>query len=209
VNPDDWKLVATALLGSWPSQVAAWGREALAAYMAELAARGVTSEAALLAIRSCPAEQRFPPSAPELAALARRDPSAPTFEEMLRLWKLARKARPLESRFDNEAHMLSARNDAAMARAFELHPLVGSFVERFGVGRLRMLPLDDPDWGEKRKADLREAWDRHCEAMEGREVAAVAAGRRDGLRAFDPLAVLGAGPLPKELHVELEPRGFE
>jgi hypothetical protein len=81
VTDTDWKPVATALLGSWPSQVASWGREALAAYVAELEARGVRPEAALVAIRSCPAEQKFPPSAPELAALARRDPSRPTFDE--------------------------------------------------------------------------------------------------------------------------------
>lgn len=67
----DWRPVAQALLGSWPQQVTSWGREGLAAYLAELEARGISPEAALQAIRSWPAGSDFPPSAPNLAARAR------------------------------------------------------------------------------------------------------------------------------------------
>ena len=77
----DWKPFTLALIGSWPSQVNSGGRETIAAYVAELEARGVSPDAALVAIRSSDGE--FPPSAGKLAAAARTDPSAPTFDELL------------------------------------------------------------------------------------------------------------------------------
>lgn len=187
---------ATALLGSWPNQVAAWGRAGIAAYLAEVGARGVTPAAVLMAIRSCPADQAFPPSAAELAALARRDPSTPTFAEMLRLvfgsrGALAAARRPLTGNFANEVEMLQARARAAEARAAELHPLVASFVDRYGLDRLAALDLDDEQYGPLRRRELIQEWDRHCEAMEGREVAAIARGHRDRPHQLDPLSALG------------------
>lgn len=68
---DERKAVARSLLGSWPGTVSAWGREAIAAYIEALEARGLVAESVLLAIRSWPAAE-FPPSAPSLAAGARR-----------------------------------------------------------------------------------------------------------------------------------------
>src|SRR5690242_13937852 len=84
-RPSDEVDVTTALLGTWPQHVAKWGDQGIAAYLAELAARDVTPDSAIVAIRSCPASQTYPPSAAELAALAHRDPSTPTFIEMVRL----------------------------------------------------------------------------------------------------------------------------
>ena len=173
----DWRDVGTTLLGTWPSQVASWGREAIAAYVAELQARGLDPDGAIATLRSC--EDRFPPSAGEIAAAARRDPSQPTFDEMLVLLRRAMKAA-------NPAQRLADRR------------IVAAFVERQGWGRLRNLPLDDPDWGEKTRRELREAWDRHVEAFDGREAAALASGDRDGLQRLDPLASLGVKPLEIE-----------
>lgn len=190
-----WQPVAAALLGSWPNQVAAWGREAIAAYCHELAARGLDPGQALTAIRSCPATQAFPPSAAELAALGRRDPSQPTPEEAHRLiyasGGVLRARVPAGVEFDNEAHMLAARDQAAVQRAGELHPRLGSFVAAVGVEWLRSLNVGDERHGELRRKDFRDAWLRHCEAREGREVVAIASGAgRGGLRQLDPLAVL-------------------
>lgn len=192
----DWEPVATALLGSWPSQVAAWGREALAAYLAELEARAVTPAAALMAIRSCPATQKWPPTVPELAGLTRLDPSKPTFVEALMLIRGALRAwnQPLQGDFDNEAHMLKARERQVADRASDAHPLVASFIARYGITRLQdaIGDLSDETYGGVRRKALMEEWARHCEAFEGREVAALVSGRRGELAAFDPLAALGA-----------------
>lgn len=190
-----WNEVGQALVGSWPSQVSMWGRDGIAAYLAELEARGVTFEAALVAIRSCGAEQKFPPSAPELAALARRDPSRPTFEEAYRLIYGAGGVLNAPVRYtggpiiDRDAK----KEDAMRARMADIHPLVASFIERFGLGRLQALEIDHDVYGEANRKQLREAWDRHVEAIEGREIAAIASGRRDGLRGFDPLQAIKRG----------------
>jgi hypothetical protein len=56
----------------------------------------------------------------------------------------------------------------------------------------------DPQWGEKRRADLERAWNEHVETWDGREVAVLASGERRGLQQFDPLAALGrAGLTPR------------
>lgn len=193
---EEQREIGTALLGSWPGTMTAWGKEAIAAYISELRARGLTAEQTLTAIRTWPAGSDFPPSAPNLAALARQDPSTPTPEEAYRLIYGPRgvmRARPAPGgSYGSEAEMLGARNEARVKRAYELHPMLGAFVERFGVDRLAMLEVDDPDYGELRRRDVREAWERHCEAMQGRDVAALAAGQRRGeMGRFDPLAALG------------------
>jgi hypothetical protein len=70
VTSDERRTVARALLGSWPSQVPNWGREALAAYIEVLEAKGLTAESVLLAIRHWPTGD-FPPSVPSMARAAR------------------------------------------------------------------------------------------------------------------------------------------
>jgi hypothetical protein len=116
----------------------------------------------------------FRPSVSELLAACRSDPSAPTFDEALLLIRRAMKAA-------DPAERLAAS-----------HPLVVSFVERQGWDRLRTLPLDCPDWGEKTRREFREAWDRHVESQDRRQVAALASGR-GGLKQLDPLASLQLG----------------
>jgi len=199
MTDQSWQPVATALLGSYPSQVAAWGRDAIAAYLAELAARGVTPDMALVAIRSCPATQKFPPSAPELAGLARIDPSRPTFDEAMVLVKRALRAgrRPLTGDYGSEAEMIGARENMVRDAARGMHPLVGAFLVRCGdVSRLAdevAEMLDDGVYAGVRRRELEQRWTQHVEAMEGRDAAEVATGRRRGeLARFDPLAVLDA-----------------
>jgi hypothetical protein len=193
-----WRDVGRALLGSWPDRVAAWGEEAIAAYVEELGARGLTPERALAAIRSCPAEQRFPPSAAELLGLARHDPSTPTFPEVLRLIYGTGgilRARPAETSWPDEGERGRAYNEAARKRAAELHPLVASFVDRLRFDWLRNLELDHPDYGDIKRRDLAAAWDAHVETMDGRDLAAlVMHPRGEGLHRHDPLSALGAKP---------------
>ena len=172
---NDWKSVATALLGSWPNQVAAWGREGLAAYISELQARGMTPEAALVAIRSCPAGQKFPPSAPELAALARRDPSVPTVAELM-------------------AQLYEAGGVFGFKRSgVTISPWVLKFAEDKSAW-LRGLPIDDPVEGKWARKDIERAWDAFLSVNAEREVAEIATrsargtlGRVDALAAIEQI----------------------
>jgi hypothetical protein len=149
--------------------------------------------------------QVFGPTPGELVALINEDPSQPTPEEAYQMiygrgGVMRARLKPGAS-YASEAQMLGARDQVRLERAQEIHPLLGAFVERFGVHRLAMLEVDDPEYGELRRKEVREAWVRHCEAFAGREVAAIASGRRSGLGKLDPLSALGV-PRP-----ELEPGG--
>lgn len=192
IEPDEWASLCLIIEEGWPGEFTDAAEQAWRLLLDDYDAGQVLAAVKGLVARG----GAFRPSVAEVVAEIRRDPSRPTFEEMC--WLVfgpggILKARPAPGgRYDNEAHMLKARDDAALDRAREFHPLVSSFVERFGVARLRTLDLEDPEYGELRRRDLREAWDRHREAMEGREVTALVAGRRDGLRALDPLAAVGA-----------------
>lgn len=123
------------------------------------------------------AGDRFPPAPGEIVAAAREQArSVPTFAEAYRLiW--------------GRRGLLSRDCDPS-----RVHPLVRSFAVRQGMDRLRVLPVEDPDYGELRRKELEAQWDRHVEAMEGRErqVLALPSGDRgQGLRRLDPLVALG------------------
>jgi hypothetical protein len=142
---------------------------------------------------------RFRPSASEFLAAARRDPSRPTFDEAYRLIfgpGGALRAQPPAGAYLSLRDREAARRAAVMRRATEMHPLVASFIDRQDVDRLGQLPLEDPEWGEKYRRDLRDAWDHHVEACDGREVAALARGRRSELARLDPLSALGLRDSP-------------
>lgn len=152
-------------------------------------------ETAIGALRTLLLEgRRFRPSVSELLAATRRDPGRPTFEEAYRLiWgpRGVLRARPTSWGTAETA------NEAAMARAREFHPSIAAFIERQGLDRLRMLDVDSDDYAELRRKELREAWDRFCEAIDGREIAALALTRgTDGPHRFDPLAALDIGTAP-------------
>lgn len=144
--------------------------------------------------------QALLPKPGEIVARARADRSVPTFEEAFRLIfgpGGVLRARPTVRRWADETERRRLFRDAAFARAAAMHPLIGSFVERQGIDRLREMPVDDTDPDKQRgvwaRKELREAWDRHLEATDAREVTAIASGdRRAGLRRLDPLTAIGA-----------------
>jgi len=142
--------------------------------------------------------QVFGPTPGELVALMNADPSTPTFDEACQLIYGLRgilRARPAGSTWADEGERGRAYLQAARERAATMHPLVGAFVERVGLDRLRMLELEHEDFGERNRKDLEARWDAHCVAMEGRDVALIAAGRRGGgLGRLDPLGALGRRP---------------
>lgn len=146
----------------------------------------------------------FRPSVSELMGAIRNDPSVPTFDEALQVIRHALKAkgpsadeisRKTGSTFINEDTEKRERRAAIQARLSEAHPLVGTFVARQGIGRLRNLPLDDADWGEKTRRDLEAAWDEHVDTTDHRKVAELT--ERSGRGApgkLDPVGVLGLKP---------------
>lgn len=193
---DDRKQVVSLLLGSWPGTMAAWGREAITAYLTVLEQRGLTAEQVSNAILAWPSGSDFPPSAPNLAAAALKDPSTPTFDETLTLIRAALRAYnlPLKGDFTAEAQMIRAREQNVLDRARDMHPLTGAFIARHGVGRLMdEVSALDGEYGAIRRNELAEAWEHHVDAMRDRDVHSLtAADRRGELRKFDPLAALGA-----------------
>lgn len=140
---------------------------------------GVEPEAAIGAVREMVlAGAALRPKPGEIVARVKRDPSTPTFAEAYRL-------------------MFDPGGAATDNPREGIHPLVTSFVARHGSWRLRMLPLNDPEWGEKHRRDLERDWYAHLSAMEGRETAALAAG--GDVRRLDPLGMAGLRPeLPGE-----------
>lgn len=144
---------------------------------------------------------RFRPSVSELLEAARRDPSKPTFSEAYLLIfgsRGALRARPARRSYRDDRERRDIEHQAIKDRADSMHPLVRTFIARQGIERLRHLPLSDPEWGEKHRRDLESAWNQHLEAMDGRDVAALASGdRREQLGRFDPLAALGRPTAPE------------
>lgn len=153
---------------------------------------GIEPEAAVRGLRVLLHEGRpHRPSASEVLAAARRDPSRPTFDEAYRLM------------FGPGGCVLGP-NGGHVA----VHPLVSAFVLRQGHDRLRQLPLDDPDYGHLTRRDLRQAWDAHVVAFEGREVAVAALGQGGGdLRQLDPLTVLRHAAAPSVKMVPVPDEG--
>lgn len=169
-EPQEWDAFCSLLEEGWPGVFSESTAEAWRVLL-----DATPPQTAVTALRRLLLEgRRFRPSVSELLAATRHDPSRPTFDEALVLIR-----RALTATF--------GERDALERLS---HPLVRSFVQRQGVDRLRMFPLDDPVWGEKHRRDLEGAWDRHVEAFDGREIAALASGSGD-LRRLDPLAPRG------------------
>lgn len=175
-SAEEHKAVANALIGSWPGTITAWGREAFSLYVGELQARGLSAEDALQAVRKWPAGSDFPPSAPNLAAAARRDPERPTFDELL-------------------AQLYGPGGVFGFKRSgVTISDWVLKFVKRYGRERLRLLPVDDLDDGKWARRGLEQSWTAFLEATEGREVAEIAErSARGSLGRFDPAAALPEG----------------
>ncbi len=177
-------MLARVLLGSWPSQVAAWGDLALAAYLSELKGRSLTPEAAIYALRTWP-DPKWPPSAGDVLAAALVDPGAPTFEEALDA--ICAHGGILKAHPPHKALITGEDERQAQQEALDrAHPLVASFAVSQGLTRLAHLPLEDPEWGEKYRRDLEAAWLNHRENSDRRQVAVLARG--GGLKRLDPLA---------------------
>lgn len=200
MNADDWDAISI-LLDKGFKWREPFGEIQAGAYRMLL--DGYSSEQVMVAVRALVVDgQVFGPTPGEIVARIRQDPSTPTFEEAYELiygkGGIVR-ARPTGNlTFGDQASLLRAYHQARVQRAQQVHPRVGSFVLRYGINRLYELPLHDPVYGDVKRRELEAAWNRHVEAMDGREVAAIAAGDRSrgALRLLDPLAALGGHTVP-------------
>lgn len=131
------------LLGSWPSQVAGWGREALTAYLGEMERRDVSPEEVAAALRS--STSSFPPSAGELYGAIERMRQGPPPEFMMAARVVASKITLLDyyrpgSTFDKFVEAVSAEHEA-----------IGRWAVQVGPRGLREMP--DPTRVQERSAD--------------------------------------------------------
>jgi nitrogen fixation-related uncharacterized protein len=167
-NAEQWEGFCALLEAAWPGEFDDADRKAWRILLDE-----VSPEQGIFALKALMhSGLRFRPSASELLAAVRDDPSAPTFDEALALIYRA------------ACREHSERLSWLRARS----PLVARFLEIQGTDRVFLLELDDPQYGELRRKELREAWDRFCASSEKRTIAALASGDREGLSKLDPLA---------------------
>ena len=174
-TPEQWDVFCGLVEEGWPGE---FDDDAARSWRVLL--DGTSPLAAIEALRRLLYSGRkfYPrPAVSDLLAEIRKDASQPTFDEALLLIRRA---------------LMATYTDGEASERLSPQPLVAAFASRQGVARLRTLPIDDPDWGEKTRRELREAWDRHVDAFDGREIAAITAGSSD-LRQLDPLATLRLG----------------
>lgn len=173
-----WDAFVALLEGWWPGEFAEESADAW-----RLALDDTDPQAAITGLKALLHQGRkFRPSASELLAELRSDPSQPTWDEAYHLIYGRKGILAAWSDKERQAQRLAAA-----------HPLVRSFVERQTIERLMSIPVEEPDWGAKHRKDLEGKWNAHVEAMDGREIAALASGSRDGLRQLDPLGSLALG----------------
>lgn len=210
-----WGMFFELLDKGWPGDLDEGGAEAYRVLLGDIDPQIITAGVRRLLMQGA----RFRPSAAEILGAARHDPGRPSFAEALVLIRHALVARPPRgARYDDdpepeddeprprgwrsaERKRSDAEHGAVTDRLAAMHPLVAAFAQRQGIDRLKRLQLDDPEWGEKRRADLEASWDEHVDTFSGREVAALAAGERreTGLQRLDPLAAIGIAPPQPQL----------
>lgn len=195
----EWTLIAGVLEECWPGE---WTERTGPAY--RLLLDTYSPEAVVTALRKIalrPATFKRRPSAQDILSTLEEDPDRPTFEMMLEGLGRVLRARPVKRVFyaeEEEDRLVSAEEmkrravrEASGLAAGKEHPLVASFILT-RLDRLALLQLEDPDYGELRRKELREEWDRFVGAREGRERHLLAGGRRGELGRLEPLKAIGA-----------------
>lgn len=185
MNNDDeqWDAIGLLLENGWPGE---FDDAAQGSYRALLT--GYDPEQILIALRVLVRRGgTFRPSVSEIAAQLDADPGRPTWGEAYRLL------------FGARGFLTVAPEHAALERAEAKHPLLAAFIRMEGYDRLRMLSVNDPDWGEKTRRDLERAWDSLTVRADqrrasGMELDEVARPRRIGPRRPDFSRALPEGP---------------
>ncbi len=190
ISADEWATISMLIDEGWPGEFTASSATAWRVFLDEYDATQVLGALKVLVARG----STFRPSVAEVVAQIRDDPTVPTFAEACQLifgpGGVMHARTKVRKVFWEIGERDRLNEIAGWERASDMHPLIGAFIEREGFSRLRDLNLEDEQYGAMRRAQLQKSWDAHCEAMRGRELAAVAQGRRGELGSFDPLVVL-------------------
>lgn len=155
--------------------------------------------------------QIFLPSLGELIVAARHDPDWPTWPDAQAI--LYGRHGVLLARPPRTGNVTESSpqliDQAILEAAFLQHPAIAAFVAAIGPRRLRMLGVEDPDWGQKRLDDLGVLWAEHdqrarARAANGLPVALPAASAARGLLGAGNPRQLDAGQLVAGLNGERE-----
>lgn len=198
ISQRDWEGLCSLIQEAWPGEFDEHTAKAWRVLLDDFDGAQV-----LAAVKACLARGgRWRPAVSEIVAEIRRDPGKPTFAEALRLiygpgGVLRARTRVRKARWELGEHE-RLNDEAAWECVAVLHPLIGAFVQRQGLERLRAMDLDDPEWGQARRKLLADEWEEFVDVAETRDVAALVAGRRGELDRFDPLRALG----PRRLEIE-------
>lgn len=204
--PDEWAVVTMLFEEAFktpPGQE--WTNRKAKAYGTMLDAYQPAAVVAAVK-RLAAAGQTFLPSVGDIIGAIRADLSAPSWTEAFEMIFGPRGALsvrlPRGSRPADEAERDRVLNQAIIERAAAQHEMVGAFVATQGPRRLRMLPIHDPDWGEKTRRDLGVEWDEFVDKADAR--------RREGLPLLTPAlaARRELGPARMDANRLLEAAGF-
>ncbi|MEJ7783396.1 MAG: hypothetical protein WKF96_01245 [Solirubrobacteraceae bacterium] len=167
---------AVILDGAWPGEFTDAEEGAYYFLLDDFTPEQVMS--AIKALRG----SRFRPAAGEIVeAIQGTDASRPTFDEVMAVLFFGRRSL-----------LWAPRGGDPWPQIAEAHPLIGHFIARMGLERLRAMQVLDDEQGKWRVKELRAAWEAHTDVMAGRELTALVAGSGRGeLARLDPLARLG------------------
>lgn len=127
------------LIGSFPSQVTAWGEEAIAAYCLELSKRGIFPAEAAKAVRKLTGD--FPPSAGNLAHAVERERQGPPPDFM-------KAHRIIASKIGMLDYFRPAKGfDVMVAALAEEHEAIARFAVAMGPRGLKEMP--DPRYAQE------------------------------------------------------------
>ncbi len=188
MTADEFAPAAQILDGAWPGEFTDAEEGAYVFLLGDFTAEQVM--AAIKALR----RSRFRPAASEIVeAIEGTKAARPTFDEALRLifahGGVLSAQPPPRGMWIGDSRRV-ARDAARAARMAMLPPLVASFVHRVTFGRLDHIDLEN-EWHRK---EMREAWEAHVAAQDGRELSAlVARSGRGELGRLNPLAALTEG----------------
>jgi hypothetical protein len=190
----DWAAICALIGGWWPQP---FGADEATSW--RVALDGYEPAAVIAALHVALADGGEYRSLPRVIRALVDDPSRPTADEALAAiygrGGVLRARPPYPPGGWTGDEFERAQSACTLARADEIHPLVGAFVRARGLHTLRRLPVDDPEWGWRHRQQLADDWARHCATMAGRDLAAITAPRGTrGLARFDPAAAIGIRP---------------
>lgn len=178
---EEWDTVALLLSKGWKGE---FGPGEDRAY--RLLLESYSGQQVVAALRQLAATGHHAvPSVSEIVQMVERDPERlTTFEEMFdALYGSGRvlAARSKPGAFEDYGAMLQSQDRAASDAAWNLDPLLGKFVDTYGVRNLKLLEVRHDEHAGLVRKDLREAWERFVQTNAHRDAAALAAGRRRSL----------------------------